>query len=115
MSSAELNPEYAKAYGRQGLALLKLQRYEEAKAAYDKAISLDSKSKVYPAQLKLVTRYLEISLPSIREMLSELPRKNVKEAEAEARKMVELLQSIADYDDPMWLETNGRVNCFHFQ
>merc|ERR550532_1581030 len=45
-------------------------------------------------------------------MISELPRKSVKEAERQARNIVELLQQVADFDDQIWLETSGRVQAF---
>ncbi|GAU91131.1 hypothetical protein RvY_03446 [Ramazzottius varieornatus] len=48
------DPNYAKAYGRYGLALHGLGLLKEAKEALDKAVSLDPENQLYKNNLKLV-------------------------------------------------------------
>jgi len=110
--STELDPTYGKAYGRTGLALFNLKRYEESLEAYTKALDITPNSNVFQRQLNRVEKFVNITLPNIKEHIAELPTKNTNDAENLARELIRDLQQIANYDDPEWLETIGRIQAF---
>lgn len=52
-TAISLNPRYARAYGRLGLSLTKLDRHKEAKQAYEKALELEPENEGYKNNLAL--------------------------------------------------------------
>lgn len=53
-----LDPNYAKAYGRMGVALSCQHRYEEAVHAYKKAVELDPQNESYKSNLSIAEEKL---------------------------------------------------------
>ncbi|KAM6188132.1 small glutamine-rich tetratricopeptide repeat-containing protein beta-like [Sarcoramphus papa] len=64
-SAIAIDPKYSKAYGRMGLALASVNKYEEAVTSYQKALDLDSENDSYKLNLKIAEQKLrDMSSPT---------------------------------------------------